>query len=69
MHWDGWWHAGGMWVFWILVILLTIWLIRVVGRRSRPREKTPEEILRERFARGEIDGEEYEESLRKVRER
>lgn len=69
MHWgSGWWHAGGMWVFWILVILLTLWLVRVIARRARPPEKSAEEILRDRFARGEIDREEYEEKLRALRE-
>jgi putative membrane protein len=70
-HWrmmeDGW-HSGfgyGHWIFslifWVLVIgalLLAVW---AVGKRpqSASRRTTPRDILDERYARGEIDREEY----------
>lgn len=71
MH-DGWmpWGWGGMWfgpIFWIILIALVVWIVVVLLRRGGsalpdgpPRGKTPREILDERFARGEIDEQEYE---------
>ncbi len=72
--WDwGWGHMlfGGlmMLVFWGGIILLIVLGVRWLGRgpeghagpRTRP---TPLEILEERFARGEIDKEEFEERKR-----
>lgn len=54
--------------FWGGVIVLTILLVRRLGNRSRSSHeskpashRSPHEILQERFARGEIDKEEYEE--------
>ena len=65
MH-DGW--MFGMGWFWILVLILIgvgIWLTARAGIRSGPRSgtpagrETPEKILKDRFAKGEIDEEEY----------
>lgn len=70
MWWNGEWN-GGAWlamsvsmvVFWGLVI----WAVLSVVRNTRApfSERSgavgPEEILKERFARGEIDAEEYEQ--------
>ncbi len=63
-------------LFWVLVIALIVlgirWLIRA-DRNSRlggpngssgPRPDDPLEILRQRYARGEIDDEEYERRRR-----
>ena len=50
------------WVFWIvLVVALVTWGRGSGGggRERAPRE-TPHEILRRRFAHGEIDAQEYE---------
>lgn len=64
MHHFGWTDGmgwGGLWMalWWVLVIvaivLLVKWLLQPAGRR----EKTPLDILKERYARGEIDEEEY----------
>lgn len=74
-HYDwGWGHmifgAGMMIVFWggiILAIVLAVrWLGGDSGQRagSQPRTRAPIDILRERFARGEIDKEEFEERER-----
>ena len=57
----------GMILFWGLIILVIVLVVRgLVGTGSRrdsaaSSEKTPLQILQERFARGEIDKEEYEE--------
>ena len=52
----------GMVVFWGLLIALAVILVRGVGRPANtvpvPRP-SPEQLLGERFARGEIDEEEY----------
>jgi putative membrane protein len=56
----------GMIVFWGLLIALTVVLVRGWNRppgevpASRP---SPEQLLAERFARGEIDEEEYRRRL------
>lgn len=54
--------------FWGGIIVLIVFLVRWLGdrigsgRESRPTpHRSPHEILQERFARGEIDKEEYEE--------
>ncbi len=64
---------GGFMVFWLIflvaIIALIVWLVMRLlpsqrgGNRPEAREGSAEEILRERFARGEIDAEEYERSL------
>jgi putative membrane protein len=60
----GW--AGGLFmaVFWILLIVGLAWLVRyLVGFRTcyPGRHETPLEILRNRYAKGEIDKKEFEE--------
>lgn len=52
-----------MLAFWVLVIggiWLLVRLLASGGERAR-REKTPIDILKERYARGEIDKAEYEQ--------
>jgi putative membrane protein len=65
---DGW---GWMWLFAIFWMVLLIVLIGVVvwaatrhsGSRDRDTNPRAREILRERYARGEISTEEYRERL------
>ena len=69
----GWGHMmfGGvmMFAFWGAIILLVVLAVRwmtmgdTVGR-SEARRPTPLDILQERFARGDIDKDEYEERRR-----
>ena len=42
---------------WALLIVGIVLLVRSVGRSSPPTDRTPEQLLAERFARGEIDPE------------
>ena len=72
-QWDHGWGAmhGFGWIFfvffWIAVILAIVALVRWLGASSGqtlpppPREKSALDILDERFARGEIEQQEYEQ--------
>ena len=69
---SGWGYAlmtVSMVVFWGLVIFGIVVLIRYLGRSSQRSEGngTPEQLLAERFARGEIDEQEYQSRLATLR--
>ena len=54
-----------MLLFWIGVILLTVWVVRsVVGRDRRSEADIAKEALRRRYAAGEISEAEYQQALR-----
>lgn len=68
------WHGDWGWGAWLVMSLgmiafwtLVIWLFLNAGRTSQnavtPSERGPEEILADRFARGEIDEDEYQRRL------
>jgi len=67
--------GGGGSILVLLVLVLVVWAIIKffpdwrdrVGLNSSRREDSAEEILRQRFARGEIDAEEYQRSLEVLR--
>lgn len=64
MGWDVFGLSGWipMLLFWILLILSVVALIRYLGRSGQhDSSKTPLEILKERYARGEIDKKEFYE--------
>jgi putative membrane protein len=72
-----WWYGNGMggWgyalmlvinvLFWGLIIFGVVALVRYLasGDRAAGPRLTPEQLLAERFARGEIDEEEYHQRL------
>lgn len=67
--WDGW--GGGFWLGGLLlmigVIVLVVWAVMTISRNGQPTRHdalrpTPNEILRERFARGEISEQEFEQA-------
>jgi putative membrane protein len=66
---DGSWWMMGIWLlFWVVVIGLAVWLIlRSMGRDRASRPSEAEEILRRRFASGEIDADEYARRLEVLR--
>lgn len=52
---------------WALIVALVVWLVRAFsggGPGGSERKPSPLDILDERFARGEISQEEYEERRR-----
>lgn len=55
----------GVSLFWILLIVAVVMLIKGTGASSdQRREQTALDILRERYARGEIEREEFEQKKR-----
>lgn len=72
--WDaagGWWMMGIGMLIWVAVVLLAVWLaVRLLGQRpSAGGGESAEELLRRRFASGEIDTEEFERRLEMLRRR
>lgn len=73
MRWDheflAWWPMGIGMVIPLVIIGLMVWLVaRAVSHRSGPGESA-EELLRRRFASGEIDEEEFAKRLEVLRRR
>ena len=74
MNGQGWGGIGmiGMSIFWILAIVLIVVLISALARGAlgsgaaseRRQEKTALNILKERYAAGEIERDEYEQKKR-----
>ena len=58
-----------MFLFWILLILGVVALIRYLGgsRKRSDESRSPLDILKERYARGEIDKKEFEEKKKDLR--
>ena len=58
-------HGFGMVFFWLLLVILVVLLFRgIFGGNGNRVDKSARDILDERFARGEIQKEEYEERKR-----
>ncbi|MEX2324020.1 MAG: SHOCT domain-containing protein [Acidimicrobiia bacterium] len=61
------WHGMGPWgwlmmvAFWAVVVYLIVWVVRSKATLGQQDADTPLRLLDERFARGEIDREDYEE--------
>lgn len=72
MHWGygagmGW-MMGWWWLFWIVVIAAVVWaLAKGMGGRAASQEESPEGILKRRYARGEINRDEYDQRLTDLR--
>ncbi|WP_179476219.1 SHOCT domain-containing protein [Mycolicibacterium vinylchloridicum] len=76
---SGWGYTGmaiGMVVFWALVIVAIVALVRSGAGSSQPRAaaqipppytESPEQLLAARFARGEIDEADYQQRLAVLR--
>lgn len=69
-HWAedaSWWGMGVEMIAWVLVLSvligLSVWAVYRISRREPPHDASPEDLLRRRFAAGEIDSEEYQRRL------
>ncbi len=67
MQWGNWgWGMGFGWIFmiifWVLVILGVVYLVQIATRGgiSPGQKETPLDILKKRYAKGEITKEEFE---------
>jgi putative membrane protein len=61
------WGMMAMWLFWILVIALVVWVLVRGGRLDWGRGQSRSiEILKERYARGEIDLDTYRRMLQEL---
>ena len=69
---NSWWAWLLMWLTMLGFLGLLAALLVVLLRRSGPpdlgRRPSPEEVLAERFARGELDADEYRQRLQVLRE-
>jgi putative membrane protein len=72
-HWadGGWWAMGFGMLTWLLLLAIAVavmvWLMNRNGSRHQPGGDSAEEVLRRRYAAGEIDAEEYERRLSVLR--
>jgi len=62
-----WWWMLPMMLFMVLIVGAFVWALLAIGRpgdtRSEAKPPTAEDILNQRFARGEIDATEYRERV------
>ena len=61
--------GGFMWIVWILLIVAIVWAVKAVwGSGNNPPEKRKSalDILKERYARGEIDQQEFEQKRKEL---
>jgi putative membrane protein len=75
-HMTGWGYAlgiTGMVLFWAVLVLAVALAVRYLGQNRQTsslpsRPHTPEQVLAQRFARGEIDADEYRQRLDTLRQ-
>ena len=62
MNFDGHFMGGGfMWIVWILIIAGIFFLFQNAIKGRSTDKETPMDILKKRYARGEIDDEEFKQ--------
>ena len=61
---------GGMLVFWVIIIVLAVLLVKGLfnsnSNRSSDNARTAKQILNERYARGEITQEQYQMMVKDI---
>lgn len=65
----GWGGFGFGWIsmllFWLIIVLVIVFILKYAGiSKTANDSKSPLDILKERYAKGEIDKKEYEEKKR-----
>ena len=69
MHWmDGFGGGWMMFLWWAIIIAAIIFIVKLLtsGSNSPKRDKSAIEILNERYAKGEISKEEFEEKKQDI---
>jgi len=68
-----WWMGGGMWffsiLFWVVIIAGVVFIVKSMMERNKDEtsySESPLEILKKRYAKGEIDRETFERMKRDV---
>lgn len=69
--WHGVGHMGGMWLWWILGVVIIgalAWaVVKPLSRTNSEKSTSAEELLKRRYAQGDIGKEVYEKRLRDLR--
>ena len=72
-YWNGGWHMGGMGLFWILIlaaIAIVAWFLfaqQRSGSTMTMSTESPEQILKRRYAKGELDRQDYDRMMNDLR--
>lgn len=66
MH-DGWWGAPGFWIAVLALAVLFVYLLVRSTRRVGSFKESPLDILKRRYANGELTTEEFEERKKTLR--
>lgn len=58
-------YGGGfMWIFWVILLVVLVFIVKGVAGNNPgsgvPNSESPLDILKKRYARGEIDEQEFE---------
>ncbi len=62
----GHWLGGGMWIFWLVLIIFVLWGTKAFNSNTTEKQTSALNILKERYARGEINQQEYEAKKRNL---
>jgi len=57
----GWWMVFWMVLFWGVIVSLVVWAVKRLTERGSSEKRDPLDIAKERYARGEISKEEFEQ--------